>query len=130
MQCARRFGLVYPGVGWLVFRDRACLPEDMVLMTSYLGRPEPTITMNFSRNAAQVAASYYNVRRRPPRLPLCSAPPAHAALGPWQRCLLLPSLCLIKSTACACSHQAAVGWREVGISTAYCCLHQSFSGLA
>jgi len=33
-----------------------------VLTTSYLGKPEPTFILNFSRNAAQIAASYYNVR--------------------------------------------------------------------
>ena len=68
-----RFGLVYPGVGWVIFRDRAALPDDMVLMTSYLGRPEPTVSINFSRNAAQVAASYYNVRPDTPIMLRCNS---------------------------------------------------------
>jgi hypothetical protein len=37
------------------------MPFQQVLTTSYLGKPEPTMTINFSRNSAHVAASYYNV---------------------------------------------------------------------
>ncbi|EIE19737.1 glutamate decarboxylase [Coccomyxa subellipsoidea C-169] len=58
-----KYGMVYPGIGWIIYRDESCLPDDMVLTTSYLGKPEPTMTINFSRNAAQVAASYFNFIR-------------------------------------------------------------------
>ncbi|CAL8471405.1 g10947 [Coccomyxa elongata] len=58
-----KYGMVYPGVGWVIYREKGCLPDEMVLTTSYLGKPEPTTTINFSRNAAQVAASYYNFIR-------------------------------------------------------------------
>lgn len=99
---ACRFGLVYPGVGWLILRDRGCLPEDMVLMTSYLGRPEPTITMNFSRNAAQVAASYYNVRLQ--ASPCCTA---CTLLSPGST--VLPLLVAPCTPACSMLHYGGLG---------------------
>ena len=44
-----KYGLVYPGVGWLVFRDRTKLPEELVFNVNYLGGAQPTFTFNFSR---------------------------------------------------------------------------------
>jgi len=58
-----KFGLVYPGVGWIVWRDSACLPEDLVFRVNYLGGDMPTFALNFSRPGAQVAAQYYNFLR-------------------------------------------------------------------
>ncbi|MCL4460307.1 MAG: glutamate decarboxylase [Nitrospirae bacterium] len=58
-----KFGLVYPGVGWLVFRDRSDLPDDLVFRVDYLGAEEETYTLNFSSNAAFVIAQYYNFLR-------------------------------------------------------------------
>ena len=58
-----KFGLVYPGVGWIVWRDRDHLPEDLVFTTTYLGGPEPTMAINFSRPGSQVVAQYYNFIR-------------------------------------------------------------------
>lgn len=58
-----KFGLVYPGVGWVVWRDRDHLPEDLVFYTDYLGGPEPTMALNFSRPGSQVVAQYYNFVR-------------------------------------------------------------------
>jgi glutamate decarboxylase len=58
-----KFGLVYPGVGWLLFRDRRDLPDELVFRVNYLGSEEETYTLNFSSNAAFVIAQYYNFLR-------------------------------------------------------------------
>jgi glutamate decarboxylase len=58
-----KFGLVYPGVGWLVFREKADLPEDLVFYENYLGKRDATFTLNFSTGAAMVLAQYYNFAR-------------------------------------------------------------------
>src|ERR1700744_180712 len=56
-------GLVYPGVGWIIWRDEEHLPEDLVFKVNYLGGEMPTFALNFSRPGAQVAAQYYNFLR-------------------------------------------------------------------
>jgi glutamate decarboxylase len=58
-----KFGLVYPGVGWIVWRDAAALPDDLIFRVNYLGGEMPTFALNFSRPGAQVAAQYYNFLR-------------------------------------------------------------------
>jgi glutamate decarboxylase len=58
-----KYGLVYPGVGWVVWRDAACLPGDLVFKVNYLGGEMPTFALNFSRSGANVAAQYYNFLR-------------------------------------------------------------------
>jgi glutamate decarboxylase len=58
-----KYGLVYPGVGWIVWRDSAALPEDLIFKVNYLGGEMPTFALNFSRPGAQVAAQYYNFLR-------------------------------------------------------------------
>ena len=58
-----KYGLVYPGVGWIVWRDAAALPEDLVFNVNYLGGQMPTFALNFSRPGGQVAAQYYNFLR-------------------------------------------------------------------
>ena len=58
-----KFGLVYPGVGWVVWRDAAALPEDLIFRVNYLGGDMPTFALNFSRPGSQVAAQYYNFLR-------------------------------------------------------------------
>jgi glutamate decarboxylase len=58
-----KFGLVYPGVGWVVWRDADALPEELVFRVNYLGGDMPTFALNFSRPGAQVAAQYYNFIR-------------------------------------------------------------------
>ena len=58
-----KYGLVYPGVGWVVWREPAALPEDLVFRVNYLGGDMPTFALNFSRPGAQVAAQYYNFIR-------------------------------------------------------------------
>ena len=54
-----KFGLVYPGVGWIVWRDATALPDDLVFKVNYLGGDMPTFALNFSRPGAQVVAQYY-----------------------------------------------------------------------
>ena len=54
-----KYGLVFPGVGWALWRDRAALPEELVFHVNYLGGDMPTFALNFSRPAAQVALQYY-----------------------------------------------------------------------
>ena len=58
-----KYGLVYPGVGWVVWRDAQSLPEDLVFKVNYLGGEMPTFALNFSRPGGQVAAQYYNFLR-------------------------------------------------------------------
>ncbi|WP_061950926.1 pyridoxal-dependent decarboxylase [Acidiplasma cupricumulans] len=58
-----KFGLVYPGLGWLIFRDKKYLPEDLIFYVNYLGNEMPTYTLNFSRSASNIAAQYYNILR-------------------------------------------------------------------
>ena len=58
-----KYGLVYPGVGWVVWRDPQALPEDLVFWVNYLGDNMPTFALNFSRPGAQIVAQYYNFLR-------------------------------------------------------------------
>src|SRR5436190_3250733 len=58
-----KYGLVYPGLGWLIFRDTSDLPEDLVFYENYLGKRDATFTLNFSTGAAMVLAQYYNFVR-------------------------------------------------------------------
>ncbi len=58
-----KYGLVYPGVGWIVWRNPEALPEDLVFHVDYLGGDMPTFALNFSRPGAQVVAQYYNFLR-------------------------------------------------------------------
>ncbi|MBT1001946.1 glutamate decarboxylase [Paenarthrobacter sp. DKR-5] len=54
-----KYGLVYPGLGWVVWRDSQALPEDLIFHVSYLGGDMPTFALNFSRPGAQVLLQYY-----------------------------------------------------------------------
>jgi glutamate decarboxylase len=58
-----KFGLVYPGIGWLIFRDEDQLPEDLVFYEDYLGERDATFTLNFSGSSALILAQYYNFVR-------------------------------------------------------------------
>jgi glutamate decarboxylase len=58
-----KYGLVYPGVGWAVWRDAAALPEDLVFRVNYLGGDMPTFALNFSRPGGQVIVQYYDFLR-------------------------------------------------------------------
>jgi glutamate decarboxylase len=58
-----KYGLVYPGLGWLVFRERGDLPDDLVFYENYLGKRDATFTLNFSTGSSMVLAQYYNFVR-------------------------------------------------------------------
>jgi len=58
-----KYGLVYPGVGWVIWREAAALPKELVFDVDYLGGHMPTFALNFSRPGAQVVAQYYNFLR-------------------------------------------------------------------
>jgi glutamate decarboxylase len=58
-----KFGLAPLGVGWVVWRDAADLPEDLVFHVNYLGGDMPTFALNFSRPGGSVVAQYYNFLR-------------------------------------------------------------------
>ncbi|MDR2380715.1 MAG: glutamate decarboxylase [Bifidobacteriaceae bacterium] len=54
-----KYGLVYPGLGWVVWRDQSLLPDDLIFRVSYLGGDMPTFALNFSRPGAQILLQYY-----------------------------------------------------------------------
>ncbi|GEO24525.1 glutamate decarboxylase [Alicyclobacillus acidoterrestris] len=58
-----KYGLVYPGLGWVVWREAEDLPEELIFRVSYLGGNMPTFALNFSRPGAQVLLQYYNFLR-------------------------------------------------------------------
>ena len=58
-----KFGMVYPGIGWLIFRERSDLAEDLVFKENYLGKTDDTFTLNFSTGSGMVLAQYYNFVR-------------------------------------------------------------------
>ncbi|MEU2113465.1 glutamate decarboxylase [Streptomyces sp. NPDC019507] len=58
-----KYGLVYPGVGWALWRSPENLPEELVFRVNYLGGDMPTFALNFSRPGAQVVAQYYTFIR-------------------------------------------------------------------
>jgi glutamate decarboxylase len=58
-----KFGLVYPGIGWLIFREKADLAEDLVFYENYLGKTDATFTLNFSTGSSMVLAQYYQFVR-------------------------------------------------------------------
>ena len=56
-----KFGLVYAGLGWIIWRDQSYLPKDLIFELHYLGGTEESYTLNFSRPGGQVIAQYYNL---------------------------------------------------------------------
>ena len=58
-----KFGLVYPGIGWLVTRTDAQVPEDLIFYEDYLGEKDATFTLNFSGSSSFVLAQYYQFLR-------------------------------------------------------------------
>ncbi|MGL4606416.1 MAG: glutamate decarboxylase [Eubacteriaceae bacterium] len=55
-----KYGLVYPGVGWVVWKNKHDLPEELIFSVSYLGGNLPTLAINFSRSASQIIGQYFN----------------------------------------------------------------------
>ncbi len=58
-----KYGLVYPGLGWLIFRDESVVPQDLIFDVNYLGGHIPTYTLNFSTGCSMIVAQYYNFLR-------------------------------------------------------------------
>ncbi len=58
-----KFGLSPLGVGWVIWREKEDLPEDLVFRVNYLGGNMPTFALNFSRPGGQIVAQYYNFMR-------------------------------------------------------------------
>lgn len=58
-----KYGLVYPGVGWVVWKKEEYLPEKLIFHVDYLGGDMPTMAINFSRPGNQVLAQYYQFLR-------------------------------------------------------------------
>jgi len=58
-----KYGLVYPGVGWVIWRDVSDLPKELIFEVDYLGGSHANFSLNFSRGAAQIVAQYYNFIR-------------------------------------------------------------------
>lgn len=58
-----KYGLVYAGVGWVVWRSKDDLPEELIFHINYLGADQPTFTLNFSKGSSQIIAQYYQFIR-------------------------------------------------------------------
>jgi glutamate decarboxylase len=58
-----KYGLVYPGVGWLIFKDKTDLPEELIFNINYLGGIMPNYSLNFSKGSGTIIAQYYNLIR-------------------------------------------------------------------
>ena len=58
-----KFGLVYPGLGWVVWKDKKYLPDDMSFTVNYLGAEVTQVGLNYSRPAAQILGQYYQFIR-------------------------------------------------------------------
>ncbi len=58
-----KYGLVYPGIGWVLWKAKEYLPKELIFEVSYLGGVMPTIAINFSRSASQIIAQYYTFVR-------------------------------------------------------------------
>ncbi|KAK2809728.1 putative secondary metabolism biosynthetic enzyme [Emmonsiellopsis sp. PD_5] len=58
-----KYGLVYPGVGWVVWRSPKYLPKELVFNINYLGAEQASFTLNFSKGASQVIGQYYQMIR-------------------------------------------------------------------
>ncbi|XP_043715911.1 glutamate decarboxylase isoform X1 [Telopea speciosissima] len=58
-----KYGLVYAGIGWAIWRSKEDLPEELIFHINYLGTDQPTFTLNFSKGSNQVIAQYYQLIR-------------------------------------------------------------------
>ncbi|KAG6627739.1 hypothetical protein CIPAW_15G150300 [Carya illinoinensis] len=58
-----KYGLVYPGVGWVVWRSKEDLPDELIFHINYLGSDQPTFTLNFSKGSSQIIGQYYQLIR-------------------------------------------------------------------
>ncbi|KAI8029910.1 Glutamate decarboxylase 1 [Camellia lanceoleosa] len=58
-----KYGLVYAGIGWCIWRSKENLPDELIFHINYLGTDQPTFTLNFSKGSSQVIAQYYQLIR-------------------------------------------------------------------
>jgi glutamate decarboxylase len=58
-----KYGLVYPGIGWLIFKDKTDIPNDLVFNINYLGGNMANYSLNFSKGSSTIIAQYYNFIR-------------------------------------------------------------------
>jgi hypothetical protein len=58
-----KYGLVCAGVGWVVWRSKEDLPDELIFHINYLGADQPTFTLNFSKASSQIIAQYYQFLR-------------------------------------------------------------------
>ncbi|CAF1822586.1 unnamed protein product [Brassica oleracea var. botrytis] len=58
-----KYGLVYAGIGWVVWRTQHDLPDELIFHINYLGADQPTFTLNFSKGSSQIIAQYYQLIR-------------------------------------------------------------------
>ncbi len=54
-----KYGLVYPGIGWVLWKNKEYLPEKLIFYVNYLGGEQPTMAINFSRSGSQIIGQYY-----------------------------------------------------------------------
>ena len=80
-----KFGLAPLGVGWVLWRDAADLPDDLIFHVTYLGGDMPVFQINFSRPAGQIVAQYYNFIRLGRRATGTSTTPATTRPSSWPR---------------------------------------------
>ena len=55
-----KYGLVYPGIGWIIFKDKTDIPKDLVFNINYLGGNMSNYSLNFSKGSSTIIAQYYN----------------------------------------------------------------------
>ncbi|KAL8472382.1 hypothetical protein ACS0TY_029552 [Phlomoides rotata] len=58
-----KYGLVYAGIGWAIWRNKEDLPDELIFHINYLGSDQPTFTLNFSKGSSHVIAQYYQLIR-------------------------------------------------------------------
>jgi len=58
-----KYGLVYPGIGWIIFKDKSDIPDDLVFNINYLGGNMSNYSLNFSKGSSTIIAQYYNFIR-------------------------------------------------------------------
>ena len=58
-----KYGLVYPGIGWIVLKDKKDLPDELVFRINYLGGEMTNYSLNFSKGSSTIIAQYYNFIR-------------------------------------------------------------------
>jgi len=58
-----KYGLTYAGVGWAIWRDKSFLPDEILFTVNYLGSPQVSFTLNFSKSGVHVIGQYYQFLR-------------------------------------------------------------------